>query len=108
MQLDPERWQEHVDRYLQQNDAVGYNRFGDFDWAALPDSVCESKVGELQLRAVETALLVEDHIPSYAAEYLRLFSVDSSRSDAEAWANRQMLHFDFRWVAEEDRHAHLL
>jgi acyl-[acyl-carrier protein] desaturase len=108
MHPHPQRWQEHVDQYLRQNDAVGYNRFTDFDWAGLPDSVRDSELGELQLRAVETALLVEDHIPGYAGEYLRLFSVDPSRSDEEAWANRQMLHFVFRWVAEEDRHAHVL
>jgi acyl-[acyl-carrier-protein] desaturase len=107
MHLDPDRLQEHVDQYLRQNDAVGYNRFADFDWAALPDSVAKSELSELQLRAVETALLVEDHIPGYASEYLRLFSVDPSRTDEEAWSNRQMLHFVFRWVAEEDRHAHL-
>jgi acyl-[acyl-carrier-protein] desaturase len=108
MDLDSARLQEHVDQYLGQNDAVGYNRFADFDWAGLPDSLRAHELSELQLRAVETALLVEDHIPSYASEYLRLFSVDSSRTDEEAWSHRQMLHFVFRWVAEEDRHAHLL
>jgi acyl-[acyl-carrier-protein] desaturase len=108
MQLDAERLQECVSQYLRRNDAVGYNRFEDFAWNGLPDSIHNSELGELQLRAVETALLVEDHIPSYASEYLRLFSVDSSRTDEEAWVNRQMLHFVFRWVAEEDRHAHVL
>jgi rubrerythrin len=108
MHSNPERWQARVDQYLLQNDALGYNRFTDFDWAGLPDSIRESELGELQLRAVETAMLVEDHLPGYAGEYLRLFSVDSSRTDEEAWSNRQMLHFVFRWVAEEDRHAHIL
>jgi hypothetical protein len=108
MRLDAQVWEERITEYLRRNDAVGYNRFTGFDWEGLPDSVRESEMGDLQLRAVETALLVEDHIPSYASEYLRLFSVDASRTDEEAWANRQMLHFVFRWVAEEDRHAHLL
>jgi acyl-[acyl-carrier-protein] desaturase len=108
MDAGSEQWQEHVDQYLRKNDAIGYNRFEEFDWAELPDSVHESGLGQLQLQAVETALLVEDHIPGYASEYMRLFSVDPSRSDEEAWANRQMLHFVFRWVAEEDRHAHVL
>ena len=103
-----ERLQEHVDQYLRQNDAIGYSRYTDFDWTGLPASIHDSGLKELQLGAVETALLVEDHIPGYASEYLRLFSVDASRSDEEAWANRQMLHFVFRWIAEEDRHAHLL
>jgi acyl-[acyl-carrier-protein] desaturase len=108
MQPDSERLQERVSDYLLRNDAVGYNRFSDFGWETLRDSLHEHELSDLQLRAVETALLVEDHIPSYASEYLRIFSVDSSRTDEEAWANRQMLHFVFRWVAEEDRHAHLL
>ena len=34
--------------------------------------------------------------------------VHEGRTDEEAWKCRQMLHFVFRWVAEEDRHAHCL
>ena len=44
----------------------GYNRFTDFDWATLPESLARSQVTELQIGAVETAMLVEDHIPGYA------------------------------------------
>jgi hypothetical protein len=53
-------------------------------------------------------MVVEDHIPGYASEYLRLFMVHEGQTDAEAWQSRQLLHFIFRWVAEEDRHAHCL
>src|SRR5207249_7010737 len=88
---------------------VGYNRFADFDWAGLPDSVAQSNLCDLHISAVETAMLVEDHIPGYGAEYTRLFNMsEPGRDDAEAWRHRQMLHFVFRWVAEEDRHAHIL
>jgi acyl-[acyl-carrier-protein] desaturase len=100
--------QTHVTDYLTANDHIGYNRFTDFDWSALPDSVHQSSLKDLHVGAVETAMLVEDHIPGYASEYIRVFMLDEDRTDAEAWTCRQMLHFVYRWVAEEDRHAHCL
>jgi len=102
------RTQEHVEDYLLKNDDVGYNRFKDFDWETLKDSVAQSNMRDLHIGAVETAMLVEDHIPGYGSEYIRIFMVHEDRTDDEAWKCRQMLHFVFRWVAEEDRHAHLL
>ena len=102
------RLEEHVTDYLRANDHVGYNRFQDFEWATLKDSVHLSGMKDLHVGAVETAMLVEDHIPGYGAEYTRLFMVHEERTDEEAWKCRQMLHFVFRWVAEEDRHAHCL
>lgn len=98
----------HVTDYLTTNDHVGYNRFTGFDWAAVADSVLQSSLTDLHVGAVETAMLVEDHIPGYASEYIRLFTPDENRTDPEAWTCRQMLHFVYRWVAEEDRHAHCL
>jgi acyl-[acyl-carrier-protein] desaturase len=98
----------HVTDYLTATDHVGYNRFTGFDWATVADSVLDSSLTDLHVGAVETAMLVEDHIPGYASEYIRLFTPDESRTDPEAWTCRQMLHFVYRWVAEEDRHAHCL
>src|SRR5205814_1635717 len=102
------RLDKHVTDYLAANDDVGYNRFKDFEWASLKDSVHVAGMKDLHVGAVETAMLVEDHIPGYGAEYIRLFMVQEDRTDEEAWMCRQMLHFVFRWVAEEDRHAHVL
>lgn len=102
------RVEQHVNTYLLANDAVGYNRFTDFDWSGLKDAVQQSTMTDMHVGAVETAMLVEDHIPGYASEYMRLFMVHEGQTDAEAWTSRQMLHFVFRWVAEEDRHAHCL
>jgi hypothetical protein len=102
------RVQLHVTDYLTTNDHVGYNRFTDFDWTTLADSVLRSSLTDLHVGAVETAMLVEDHIPGYASEYTRLFLPTEDRTDLEAWTCRQMLHFVYRWVAEEDRHAHCL
>jgi acyl-[acyl-carrier-protein] desaturase len=102
------RLEKHVTDYLRANDDVGYNRFEDFEWDTLKDSVTNSGMKDIHIGAVETAMLVEDHIPGYGAEYIRLFMVHEDRTDEEAWVCRQMLHFVFRWVAEEDRHAHCL
>lgn len=102
------RLEKHVTDYLRQNDNVGYNRFEDFEWDKLKDSITDCGMKDLHIGAVETAMLVEDHIPGYGSEYIRLFMVDETRTDTEAWQCRQMLHFVFRWVAEEDRHAHCL
>jgi len=97
-----------VQEYLEANDSIGYNRFLDFDWATLPDSISRSNIRDLHISAVETAMLVEDHIPGYASEYLRVFSMQAATDGREGWLHRQMLHFVFRWVAEEDRHGHIL
>lgn len=102
------RLEQHVSDYLRSYDHIGYNRFEDFDWSSLPDSLSNSGLKEMHINAVETAMVVEDHIPGYGAEYIRLFMVHEDRTDEEAWHCRQMLHFVFRWVAEEDRHAHCL
>lgn len=102
------RLEQHVDDYLRANDNRGYNRYTDFDWATLKDSVTDSGLKDVHIGAVETAMLVEDHIPGYGSEYIRIFMVDETRSDEEAWQCRGMLHFVFRWIAEEDRHAHVL
>lgn len=102
------RLEKHVTDYLSANDDTGYNRFKDFEWDSLKDSVHLANMKDLHVGAVETAMIVEDHIPGYATEYIRLFMVHEGRDDEEAWKCRQMLHFVFRWVAEEDRHAHCL
>lgn len=100
--------QRHVNEYLERNDDQGFNRFKDFDWANLKESVHKSNLTAVHIGAVETAMLVEDHIPGYGSEYTRIFMVHEGRTDEEAWACRQMLHFVFRWLSEEDRHAHTL
>jgi len=100
--------EEHVRDYLKANDSLGYNRFTDFDWENLPASVDGSGLTDVHIGAVETAMLVEDHIPQYGSEYMRLFRIDPDLSDEDTWVNRQMLHFVSRWVMEEDRHAHIL
>ena len=54
-------------------------------------------------------MLVEDHIPGYASEYMRLFSMQSAADGREGWLHRQMLQQQFRYEAsaqqQEQRQA---
>jgi rubrerythrin len=72
------------------------------DTLARPD-----RLSETQLAAVKTVLYVEDHLPGYLSEYLHNL-MDPELPDDEFVVNRQVLHYTFRWVSEEDRHAHVL
>src|SRR5688572_15140672 len=65
------------------------------------------RLSETQLSAVKTVLYVEDHLPGYMSEYLRNMT-DPDVPDDQYIVNRQALHYTFRWVSEEDRHAHVL
>ena len=95
-----------INRYLKTSDTRAWSRFDEFDWPTLHKSDEVKRLTDVQLSAVRTSLMIEDHIPGYATEYFRLFPVDASVSKEEAWRNRNILHFVFQWCAEEDRHAH--
>ena len=94
-----------VNTYLASSDKILWDRFSHFEdiektpWAG-------PALSRTQLLAVKTAFLVEDHIPGFANEYLRLFPVDGSVAKSQAHFNRVISHFFLRWVSEEDRHAH--
>jgi hypothetical protein len=55
------RVEQHVTDYLAANDAVGYNRFLNFDWGQLKDSVHQSGIGDLQDLLVYTQRLQPQH-----------------------------------------------
>ncbi|MBI4179434.1 acyl-ACP desaturase [bacterium] len=95
-----------VNRYLKTSDTRAWSRFDEFDWPNLHKTDEVRKLTDVQVAAVRTSLMIEDHIPGYATEYFRLFPVDASVSREDAWRNRNILHFVFQWCAEEDRHAH--
>ncbi len=65
------------------------------------------RLSDVQRQAVKTVLYVEDHLPGYLSEYLRVMT-DPDIPDDQHIVNRKALHYTFRWVAEEDRHAHVL
>lgn len=93
-----------VQRYLERFETLGWNRFTDFSW----DAVQGRLLTEDQIDALKTAMLVEDHIPGYSAAYHEMLSLDPGLPLEELAFRRQMLHFVFRWTADEDRHAHTL
>lgn len=94
-------------RFLTVSDDIAWNRYTDFDWSAV-NCTQPHPLSAVQIAATKTALMVEDHIPGFATEYMRLFPVDESVSPEQVWKNRQTLHFIMRWISEEDRHAHVL
>ncbi len=93
-----------VERYLTRFETSGWNRFLDFPYG----EIRAEALTEGQIDSLRTAMLVEDHIPDYAKAYHGLFALDPGRPDAELDLRRQMLHFVFKWTADEDRHAHTL
>jgi acyl-[acyl-carrier-protein] desaturase len=93
-----------VDKYFKRFERSGWNRFTAFDWSEFD----ASKLTDLQVGAVRTAQLIEDHIPSYTAEYFRIFPLDPSLPADILEYRRQLLRFVSRWTADEDRHAHTL
>jgi len=94
--------------YFRRSDKMGWSPY---DLVESPDATARlarpERLSDYQRAAVKTVLFVEDHLPGYLSEYLRIMT-DPDVSDEQHILNRGTLHFTFRWVAEEDRHAHVL
>ena len=93
-----------VKRYLERFETTGWNRFTGFDWERIEGE----RLSEVQLEALKTAMLVEDHIPDYSRNYQEMLAIQDGLPPGELAFRREMLHFVFRWVGDEDRHAHTL
>ena len=93
--------------YLRRADRMGWSPYDLVDAENLRTLARPERLSEVQLGAVKTVLFVEDHLPGYLSEYLRIMT-DPDAPDDQQIVNRQALHYTFRWVAEEDRHAHVL
>ncbi len=93
--------------YLLRADRMGWSPYDLVDADNLRNLARPERLNESQLQAVKTVLYVEDHLPGYLSEYLRVMC-DPEVPDDQAIVNRDALHYTFRWVAEEDRHAHVL
>jgi len=93
--------------YLRRSDRMGWSPYDLVDHEQVRQLARPERLSENQVLAVKTVLYVEDHLPGYLSEYLRVMS-DPDVPDDQAIVNRQALHYTFRWVAEEDRHAHVL
>src|SRR2546423_1510141 len=104
---DPKALNCVLEDYLRRADRMGWSPY---------DLACHKKIRslapidrltEVQRAAVKTVLFVEDHLPGYLSEYLRVMT-DPDLPEDQYILNRKALHFTFRWVSEEDRHAHVL
>lgn len=93
--------------YLRRADHMGWSPYDLVDADAITSIARPERLSAVQLGAVKTVLFVEDHLPGYLSEYLRIMT-DPDVPEDQQIVNRQALHYTFRWVAEEDRHAHVL
>lgn len=93
--------------YLRRSDRMGWCAYDLVDSDKMRQLARPERLSEQQLNAVKTVLYVEDHLPGYLSEYLRVLT-DPQMPDAQLIVNRKALHYTFRWAAEEDRHAHVL
>jgi len=98
-----------VNDYLKVSDKLVWNRFAHFEKYGNGAQAWQGPaLTKMQLMALKTAFLVEDHIPGYSTEYMRLFPVSADVGADQSKINRIMMHFILRWCSEEDRHAHVL
>ena len=93
--------------YLRRADRMGWSPYELVEQQHISNVARPDRLSERQLSAVKTVLYVEDHLPGYLSEYLKVLT-DPDAPDDQYIVNRQVLHYTFRWVAEEDRHAHVL
>ncbi|HMB96386.1 MAG TPA: acyl-ACP desaturase [Tepidisphaeraceae bacterium] len=104
---DPTVLDEVLHEYLRRADRMGWSPYDLVDDEQMKTIARPDRLSEIQLAAVKTVLYVEDHLPGYLSEYLRIMT-DPTAPDDQCIVNRQALHYTFRWVSEEDRHAHVL
>jgi hypothetical protein len=93
--------------YLRRADRMGWSPYDLVSQDNMRSLARPERLNETQRNAVKTVLFVEDHLPGYLSEYLRIMT-DPELPDDQYIVNRKALHYTFRWVAEEDRHAHVL
>ena len=93
--------------YLRRADRMGWSPYDLVDQGQIQTIARPERLSETQVAAVKTVLFVEDHLPGYLSEYLRIMT-NPTQPDEQQIVSRNVLHFTFRWVGEEDRHAHVL
>jgi len=96
-----------LEEYLTRARSSGWSPYDLVDKPELVALARPDRISPEQLSAVPTVLYVEDHLPGYLSEHLRLFT-DTSLPDERQFINRTILRFSFNWAAEEDRHSHVL
>ena len=93
--------------YHRRADRMGWSPYDLVEQGQVANLARIDRLTEAQVGAIKTVLFVEDHLPGYLSEYLRIMT-DPDMPEDQQIVNRNVLHFTCRWVAEEDRHAHVL
>ena len=66
--------------YLRRADRMGWSPYDLVDAETLRTLARPERLSEVQLGAVKTVLLVEDHLPGYLSEYLRIMTDPDAHS----------------------------
>ena len=93
--------------YSRRADRMSWSPYDLVNSEACQELASSERLSPIEFNALKTVLFVEDHLPAYMLTYLKALN-DPNLADAQHILNRQVLHFTFRWVSEEDRHAQVL
>jgi len=82
--------------YLRRADRMGWSPYDLMDAERVQTLARPERLNEVQVGAIKTVLFVEDHLPGYLSEYLRIMT-DPDMPDDQQIINRKVLHFTTRW-----------
>src|ERR1700691_6264271 len=81
--------------YFRRSDKMGWSPYDLVEVEKVVEIARPERLSEHQRSAVKTVLFVEDHLPGYLSEYLRIMT-DPQVTDEQHIINRNTLHFTFR------------
>lgn len=104
MRLSQDKISQLVEKHTLVADNITWNRFTSIPWKDLKPELLTQK----ERSAIAFINCIEDHLPGYFAEYIKLFPINEDTPLDTCMYNRELYHFLIRWAQEEDRHAHVL
>src|SRR6202142_2103679 len=78
--------------YHRRADRMGWSPYDLVEADQMRNIARPERLSEVQVAAVKTVLFVEDHLPGYLSEYLRIMT-DPDMPDDQQIINRKVLHF---------------
>src|SRR6476661_1498973 len=84
--------------YFRRSEKLGWNPYDLVESERVRELARPERLSEYQRSAVKTVLYVEDHLPGYLSEYLRIMT-NPDVADEQHIINRNTLHFTFKWVS---------
>ena len=92
---DPNVLDEVLYDYLRRADRMGWSPYDLVDHESMRRLARPERISDVQRDALKTVLYVEDHLPGYLSEYLRVM-MDPEQPDDQYIVNRNALHYTFR------------